>query len=98
YTANVALAGTRGGGALASRDGGATWSAATGLEGRSVRVFAFALTLVAAGTDRGVYLSQDGLTWTPSGLSNQSINSLAVEAIHEPVRLVRGSDSAGGTP
>jgi len=97
YTAHVVLAGTRGGGALASKDGGASWSAATGLEGRSVRVFAFALTLVAAGTDRGIYLSQDGFTWTPSGLSNQSINALAVEAIHEPVRLVAGSDAQAAT-
>jgi len=97
YIAHVALAGTRGGGALASKDGGVSWSAAAGLEGRSVRVFAFALNLVAAGTDRGVYLSQDGFTWTPSGLSNQSINALAVEAIHAPVRLVAGSDAQAAT-
>ena len=97
YIAHVALAGTRGGGALASKDGGVSWSVAAGLEGRSVRVFAFALNLVAAGTDRGVYLSQDGFTWTPSGLSNQSINALAVEAIHAPVRLVAGSDAQAAT-
>jgi hypothetical protein len=97
----VVFAGTRGAGAFLSRDDGATWSAVRGLDGRIVRVFAFALTLVAAGTDRGVYLSPDGVTWTQSGLTNRSINALAVEAIHEPVRLVAGSDaqvSASGLP
>jgi len=93
FTSGLELAGTRGSGALVSRDGGATWSAAQGLEGRSVRVFAFALTLVAAGTDRGVYVSNDGGTWGQSGLSDRSIDALAVEAIHTPIRLVAGSDS-----
>jgi hypothetical protein len=101
YTKGLALAGTRGGGALISRDSGATWSETRGLEGRNVRVFAFALTLVAAGTDHGVYVSTDGATWRQSGLTDLSINALAVEAIHEPVRLVAGSDaqlSASGLP
>ncbi|HEY0831047.1 MAG TPA: hypothetical protein VGE99_07885 [Candidatus Dormibacteraeota bacterium] len=101
FTAGLVLAGTRGSGALVSRDGGGTWSAVQGLEGRTVRVFAFALTLVAAGTDHGVYLSADGVTWSQSGLSDRSIGALAVEAIHAPVRLVAGSDtqaSAGTLP
>jgi photosystem II stability/assembly factor-like uncharacterized protein len=93
FTTGLVVAGTRGSGVLASRDGGATWSSTSGLEGRTVRAFAFALTLVAAGTDRGVYLSSDGFTWTQSGLANRTINALAVEAIHAPVRLVAGSDS-----
>jgi hypothetical protein len=100
-TSGVVLAGTRGSGALLSRDGGATWSAARGLDGRTVRAFAFALTLVAAGTDRGIYVSSDGLTWTQSGLANRNINTVAVEAIHAPVRLVAGGDgqaSGGGLP
>src|SRR5256885_12694393 len=94
----LVLAGTRESGALVSRDGGATWAAAAGLEGRAVRVFAFALGLVAAGTDRGVYVSKDGVTWSASGLANHGINALAVEAIHAPVRLVAGGDAqaAGG--
>jgi hypothetical protein len=98
FKAGVVLAGTRGSGALASKDGGATWTAATGLDGRAVRVFGFALSLIAAGTDRGVYVSQDGLSWTQSGLTNTSIDALAVAARHDPVRLVAGSDtvSAGG--
>ena len=91
--AGVVLAGTHGGGAVFSRDGGASWSNAPGLEGRTVRVFAFALSLDVAGTDQGVYLSHDGVNWSRSSLGNRNINSLAVEAIHEPVRLVAGTDS-----
>ena len=97
----LVLAGTRGSGALISNDGGATWAAVKGLEGRSVRAFAFALTFMAAGTDHGVYVSADGLTWRQSGLATISIGSLAVAAIHDPVRLVAGSDAAstiGGVP
>ncbi len=94
YKAGLVLAGTRGSGGLASTDGGVTWSSASGLEGRAVRVFAFALTLIVAGTDRGVYASQDGFAWRQSGLATYSINALAVEAIHIPVRLIAGSDSS----
>lgn len=98
FTPGLVLTGTRGSGALVSRDGGVTWTSTAGLEGRTVRVFAFALTLVAAGTDHGLYITSNGLTWTQSGLSSHSINALAVEAIHAPVRLVAGSDAqaAGG--
>lgn len=98
FTPGLVLAGTRGAGALVSRDGGVSWTSTAGLEGRTVRVFAFALTLVAAGTDHGAYVTSDGLTWTQSGLASHSINALAVEAIHAPVRLVAGSDAqaAGG--
>ena len=99
YFPGLVLAGTRGAGGLASRDGGTTWSAALGLDGRTVRIFAFALGLLAAGTDQGVYLSSDGLTWGPSGLTSHNVNALAVEAIHSPQRLVAGGDAAasGGT-
>ena len=92
-TPGLVAAGTRAGGGLVSHDGGGTWSVARGLEGRSVRVFAFALTLMAAGTDRGVYTSTNGTSWTQSGLANVSISALAAEAIHDPVRFVAGSDS-----
>ncbi|HSP09631.1 MAG TPA: hypothetical protein VLU92_08560 [Candidatus Dormibacteraeota bacterium] len=94
FKAGLVLAGTRASGAIASPDGGVTWTSTAGLEGRTVHAFAFALTLVAAGTDHGVYVSPDGFTWTPSGLANHSIGSLAMEAIHTPVRLVAGSDSS----
>jgi hypothetical protein len=99
--AGLVLAGTRGSGALASKDAGLTWSPVRGMDGRSVRVFGFALTLVAAGTDQGVYLSADGLAWRQSGFGNTSIGALAVTAVHGPVHLVAGSDQAstiGGTP
>lgn len=89
----VVLAGTRGSGALLSRDSGATWTTPRGIDGRTVHAFAFALTLVAAGTDHGVYVSADGLTWAQSGLANRNINAIAVEAIHAPVRLIAGGDS-----
>ena len=97
----IVLAGLRGTGALVSKDGGLSWAAVSGLDGRSVRVFGFALTLVVAGTDHGVYASADGLTWRVSGLESTSIGALTVAAIHDPVRLVAGSDavaSTGGVP
>ncbi len=93
YAGGVVLAGTRGGGALVSRDGGATWSNAVGLDGRIVHVIAFSLTVYAAGTDKGVYTSADGGAWSQSTLSNRSIDAIAIEAIHAPVRLVAGSDT-----
>lgn len=89
----VVLAGTRGSGALLSRDSGATWTTPRGIDGRTVHAFAFALTFVAAGTDHGVYVSADGLSWAQSGLANRNINAIAVEAIHAPVRLIAGGDS-----
>ena len=101
YVARMVLAGTRGDGAVVSRDGGATWSAARGLEGRNVRVFAFALTSVYAGTDKGVFASADGSSWNATALTNRAISALAVEAIHDPVRLIAGTDAqpaGGGLP
>lgn len=92
--AGFVLAGLRGGGALASKDGGLSWGPVTGLDGRTVRVFAFALTLVVAGTDRGVYASADGLAWRPSGLPTISIGALTVSAVHDPVRMVAGGNAA----
>jgi photosystem II stability/assembly factor-like uncharacterized protein len=101
FKTGLVLAGTRGGGALISGDGGATWSATTGLEGRIVQVFAFSLTVAAAGTDKGVFISQDGSSWSASGLANRSIDALAVSVVHTPVRFIAGSDgplSAGSVP
>jgi photosystem II stability/assembly factor-like uncharacterized protein len=94
YTSGLVLAGTRGAGALASGDGGSTWNAVSGLDGRTVHAFGFSLTVIAAGTDRGVYLSQDGFTWTQSGLSAHNIGALAVAAIHSPVKLIAGGDAS----
>jgi hypothetical protein len=92
FKTGVVLAGTRGAGALLSRDGGATWSSVTGLEGRVVRAFGFARTLVVAGTDKGVFLSQDGSSWSQSGLADKSVDAIAVLAVNAPVRILVGSD------
>lgn len=93
YNPGFVLAGTRGGGALLSTDHGATWATAGGLEGRSVRAFGYSLTVIAAGTDRGVFASQDGSSWSQSGLADRSIDAIAVAAIHVPVRLLAASDA-----
>lgn len=101
YSARLVLAGTRGEGALVSHDSGTTWSSVTGLGGRNVRVFAFALGSSYAGTDSGVFVSADGAMWRASPLANRSISALAVLAIHEPVRLIAGTDAlttSGGLP
>ena len=92
FKTGVVLAGTRGAGALLSRDGGATWSSVSGLEGRVVRAFGFARTVVVAGTDKGVFLSQDGNSWSQSGLADKSIDAIAVVAVNAPVRILVGSD------
>ena len=92
FKTGLVLAGTRGNGALQSRDGGTTWSPVTGLEGRVVRAFGFARPVIAAGTDKGVFLSPDGSSWTPSGLAERSIDSIAIAAVNAPVRILVGSD------
>ncbi|HSS93011.1 MAG TPA: hypothetical protein VLR46_03360 [Candidatus Dormibacteraeota bacterium] len=93
-TAGTVLAGTRGSGALISTDAGVKWTQVTGLDRRDVRVFAFALSVVAAGTDNGVYISPDGVDWKQSGLANTSIEALAVAAIHAPAHLIAGGSTA----
>lgn len=101
FNPGLVLAGTRGGGALLSKDGGATWSVPGGLDGRDVRAFAFSLTAVAAATDKGVFISDDGSSWVQSGLAVQSVDSIVVAAVHVPIRLFAGSDgplSAGNLP
>jgi photosystem II stability/assembly factor-like uncharacterized protein len=101
YQAGLVLAGTRGGGAALSRDDGATWLPVSGLDGRVVHTFSFALTLFAAATDKGVFLSQDGTSWSQSTLANRSIDALAVVAVHDPIRMLAGSDgplAAGNLP
>lgn len=92
--AGVVLAGTHGGGALVSTDAGKTWAAASGLERRTVRTFGFAINVTVAGTDHGVYSSKDLTTWSEAGLADRNINSIAVEAIHDPVHIVAGTDTA----
>jgi photosystem II stability/assembly factor-like uncharacterized protein len=91
----LVLAGTQGG-AFVSTDGGTHWAAATGLENRKVRAFAFARTLVVAGTDHGVYTSDTGAAWSASGLATTSIDAVSVAAVNPPVRLVAGGDGGQG--
>jgi hypothetical protein len=45
-----------------------------------------------------VFASADGSAWNATGLTNRTVSALAVEAIHDPVRLIAGTDaqSAGG--
>jgi photosystem II stability/assembly factor-like uncharacterized protein len=99
FKPGLVLAGTRGGGALLSRDGGATWSVPSGLAGRSVRAFSFSLTVMAAATDKGVFISDDGSSWSESGLADMSIDALSIAAVHVPIRMFAASDGplAAGT-
>ena len=98
FNPTLVLAGTRSAGALISTDGGVKWSAVAGLEGRQVRAFGFARTMIVAATDHGVYATDTGATWTSLGLSTSSIDAIAVAAINPPVRLVAGGESgASGT-
>ena len=101
FKAGLVLAGTQGGGALVSRDGGATWSVPGGLDGRAVRAFGFSLTTIAAATDKGVFISNDGSSWSQSGLADMSIDAIAITAVNVPVRILAASDgplSAGNLP
>ena len=101
FKPGLVLAGTRGGGALLSRDGGASWSAPGGLDGRSVRAFGFSLTTIAAATDKGVFISDDGGSWSQSGLVDRSIDAIAISAIHVPIGILAASDgplSTGNLP
>ncbi len=99
--AGLVLAGTQGGGALLSSDAGTNWSVPGGLDGRTVRAFAFSLTTIAAATDKGVFISADGSSWSQSGLADTSIDAIAVAAVHVPIRIFAASDgplSAGNLP
>jgi len=101
FKPGLVLAGTRGGGVLLSSDGGTTWSVPGGLDGRAVRAFGFSLTTIEAATDRGVFTSQDGSSWSPSGLADQSIDSIAIATVHVPIRMFAASDgplSTGNLP
>lgn len=99
FNPSLLLAGTQGGGALISTDGGTHWNVAGGLEGRTVRAFGFARSLIVAGTDHGVYVSDNGTNWTQSGLATTSIDAVSVAAVNPPVRLVAGGEGGqAGVP
>jgi hypothetical protein len=87
------FAGTDGSGVYLSTDAGATWtSTSTGLSDRTVRVMAFGLDGIAAGTNHGVELSPDGTAWHDGGLDQYSISSLAVAANTPSLVLVAATD------
>lgn len=89
-----AFAGTAGEGVFASGDAGATWSASsTGLANMDVRVLAFGLDGIAAGTDSGVDVSPDGHAWHDAGLDGDSISALAVAANSPQFTLIAGADN-----
>jgi photosystem II stability/assembly factor-like uncharacterized protein len=101
FKPGLVMAGTRGGGALLSSDGGANWSVPAGLDGRAIRAFGFSLTTIVAATDKGVFVSDDGTSWSQSGLADRSINAIAIAAVHVPIRILAASDgplSAGNLP
>jgi hypothetical protein len=92
--AGDAFAGTDGKGVYASLDGGTTWTAAsTGLQNLDVRSLAFGLDGIAAGTNAGVALSPNGITWHDGGLDAYSIASVAVAANFPQFTVIAGADS-----
>ncbi len=89
-----ALAGTDGHGVYASADAGTSWAAAsTGLPNLDVRALAFGLDGIAAGTNAGVALSPNGLTWHDGGLDAYSIAAVAVAANYPQFTVIAGADS-----
>lgn len=87
------FAGTDGKGIEVTVDAGATWTnASQGLTDLVVRCMAFGLDGIAAGTNHGVMLSPDGLSWHAGGLAQNSISSLAVAANTPNLVLVAASD------
>jgi hypothetical protein len=96
FNPSLILAGTQGAGAVISTDGGVHWNTAGGLEGRKVRAFGFARSMIVAGTERGVYVSDTGAAWTQSGLATTSIDAVSVAAVNPPVRLIAGGDGGQG--
>ena len=76
------FAGTFGGGAFLSTDGGNSWAEMNnGLTNKYINSFAVSGTNLFAGTNGGVFLSNDnGSSWTEvnNGLTNTNINSFAV--------------------
>ncbi len=89
-----AFAGTDGQGVYASADAGTTWApASTGLPNLDVRALAFGLDGIAAGTNAGVALSPNGLTWHDGGLDGYSIAAVAVAANYPQFTVIAGADS-----
>ncbi len=87
------LAGTQEHGVAMSVDGGVTWKdSSAGLPSMNVRSLAFSLSQIAAGTDDGVALSVDGVSWSRSGLRGVSVNAMAVVANAPALTFIAGTD------
>lgn len=90
------LAGVQAAGVWKSNDSGATWTQQPGTERASARVFGFARTMVAAGTDHGILASRLEGAWASTGLDQVSVGALALAAINDPARLIAGGDATRG--
>src|SRR5437588_2500540 len=94
-----AFAGLDGGGVARSDDGGTTWKeVSAGLPDRHVRALAFGLSGLAAGTNDGVAVSDDGQTWRSAGLGGYAVSALSVSANTPQFTLIAGTDAGPGQP
>lgn len=85
-------AGTARSGIYRSTDGGQNWKREnTGLHSLDVRAITAGPTAVVLGTQKGVYVSGDGMAWQQAGLGTLSISSVAIVA-DTPLGVVAGSD------
>lgn len=88
----VLYAGTSHDGVFRSNDAGQTWKQVnTGLRSLDVRAISTGPTAIVLGTQKGVYVSGDGLAWERAGLSNLSISSVAIIS-DTPLGVLAGSD------
>src|SRR5216683_2749847 len=101
----VLIAGNSQGSLLRSTDGGAAWASVhSGTAVPTTIAFSpFKPGLVLAGTrGGGGLLSGDGgSSWSSSGVADMSIDSIAVAAVHVPIRMFAAADgprSAGNLP
>lgn len=78
-TNSYLFAGTIGGGIYRSSDAGLTWNVCNGAQSRTLNGIALLGTILAAGTDQGIFLSSDnGADWVPenNGIPVSNINML----------------------
>jgi hypothetical protein len=89
---SVLYAGTSRTGVFRSTNSGQSWKQVnSGLHSRDVRAIATGPTAIVLGTQKGVYVSGDGLAWEQAGMSSLSISSVAIIA-NSPLGVLAGSD------
>ncbi|MGA7173755.1 MAG: hypothetical protein WCB86_03665 [Candidatus Dormiibacterota bacterium] len=89
---SVLYAGTDSAGVFRSTNSGGSWRQAnTGLHSLDVRAIATGPTAIVLGTQAGVYVSGDGMSWERAGMSSLSISSVAIVA-STPLGVLAGSD------